>query len=281
MKVVYFHKKSLFGVLLPTLLSSTTAEQEVIYSENGKLSYTLTIEPVIYNNTETGLAQYLIGSNGEVGFPTLLVKPGDEISITLVNNLRREPCNMYLVPELWNQYHAVDRTNLHFHGLHISNLANPVETSIGPGQSYNYDFTIPEEHMGGTHWYHPHVAGSSSLQAGGGGAGMMIVQDLPGDLPKEYADLPELQWRIQFFNMTYLQTDYAADYTQRCRESCLPAENRGLCYEFFFEDGPLQGSYSTTISPDGLEYETTLINGVESPTIDMVGDQWYRIRMGK
>ena len=102
------------------IVAPSNDDVPVIYSENGKLTYTLTIGPVVYNDTDgTGLVQNLVGFNGIVGGPTIVVKPGDQIELTLINNLPEEPCSTYL-PEFWNEYHAVSHTNLHFHGLHIS-----------------------------------------------------------------------------------------------------------------------------------------------------------------
>jgi hypothetical protein len=112
---------------------------------------------------------------------------------------------------------------------------------------------------------------------------MLIIDDLEGDLPDDLLNLPDLNLRVQFLNFTYLQQDYATgtagSYVPLCQEFCLPAENRPNCSEYFFEDGPLEGEYNTTISPDGLEYETTLINGIEQPTLELTKDQWYRVRL--
>mmetsp|Transcript_17481 Transcript_17481/g.24108 ORF Transcript_17481/g.24108 Transcript_17481/m.24108 type:complete len:664 (-) Transcript_17481:245-2236(-) len=256
--------------------------QNAIYSSNGKLSTTLTIGEATYSNPETGLVQKVVGYNGQIGGPTLYAKPGDYVEITLINDLPAEPCNTF-VPEMFNAYHAVDITNIHFHGLHIPPTANPSHLEVRPGESHTFSFQIPEGHNGGTNWYHPHFPGSTSLQAGGGGVGLLVVEDLEGDLPEDMLNLPDLNLRVQFLNMTYLQYDYATgtsgSYVELCRQYCLPAENRHLCTEHFFENGPTEGAYNTTIAPDGLEYETTLVNGYERPTIDLVADQWYRARL--
>lgn len=140
-----------------------TDVQPTLKSENGKLELTLTIGEALYANIDTGLVQTLVGFNGIVGGPTLYVKPGDELTVTLINNLPKEPCDTN-VPEMFSQYHAVDITNLHFHGLHIPQEYHPMHLELRPGENYTYSFTIPAYHMGGTHWYHPHYPGSTSLQ---------------------------------------------------------------------------------------------------------------------
>lgn len=125
--------------------------QPTYRSEHGKLDVTLTIGEATYNNTATGLVQKVVGYNGQIGGPTLYVKPGDQLSITLINDLPSEPCNTF-VPEMFNSYHAVDITNLHFHGLHIPPRDNPNALEVRPGESHTYTINIPDGHSGGTHW---------------------------------------------------------------------------------------------------------------------------------
>ena len=131
--------------------------------------------------------------------------------------------------------------------------------------------------------YHPHFPGATTLHAGGGAVGMLIVEDLDVDLPNDILNLPDVNMRIQFLNFTYLQQDYATgqsySYVTLCQQFCLPVENRDQCREYFYQDGPTEGQYNTTLAPDGLEYETTLVNGVETPTIDIIAGQWYRSRI--
>jgi FtsP/CotA-like multicopper oxidase with cupredoxin domain len=254
--------------------------QPVYTSSDGELNVTLTIGEALFESSS--LVQKVVGYDGQLGGPTFRVKPGDTVRITLVNELPEEACNTS-VPEMWNQYHAISETNLHVHGLFVPASENPTFIKLLPGESYEYEIHVPESHQGGTHWYHPHIAGSTSLQAGGGALGLFIVEDLEGDLPEEITVLPEVNLRIQFFNFTYLQTDFAlgtsnSSYVELCRMHCLPAENRDGCYEYFFENGPDQGTYNTTPSPDGLEYETLTVNGVEQPTIQLTAGQWYRFR---
>lgn len=268
-----------------TVASATNVADDVqptLYSENGKLEVTLTIGEALYSNPDTGLVQRVVGYNGVIGGPTLYAQPGENIVLTLMNDLPPEPCNTF-VPELFNQYHAVDISNLHFHGLHIAESMNRNSLMIGPGQNYTYNIHIPEGHSGGTFWYHPHFPGSTTLQAGGGAIGMLIVKDLAGDLPDNIMNLPDLNLRVQFLNFTYLQQDYATgttgSYVPLCQQFGLPVDNRANCSEYFFENGPLEGEYNTTISPDGYEYETTLVNGVEQPTMQIRQNQWYRVRI--
>jgi len=106
--------------------------QPTLYSENGRLEIILSIGEALYENPTTGLKQRVVGYNGIIGGPTLYVQPGDDIVLLLKNDLPPEPCNTF-VPELFNQYHGVDLTNLHFHGLHIAETLNPNHLELRPG----------------------------------------------------------------------------------------------------------------------------------------------------
>ena len=109
------------------------------------------------------------------------------------------------------------------------------------------------------------------------------MEDLEGDIPEEILSLPDLNLRVQFLNMTYLQQDYATDtpgsYVPLCQQHGVPAKNRSLCHEYFFENGPQAGKYNTSIAPDGLEYETTLVNGMDQPDLEIEQNPWYRARI--
>ena len=106
-----------------------------------------------------------LGYNGAVPGPTWRVRPGDRLQVTLVNELD----------------HA---TNLHTHGLFVSpdgNGDNPF-IAVEPGQRFDYDIHLPEDHPPGLFWYHPHHHGTVADQIFGGLYGAIIVED-PTDLP--------------------------------------------------------------------------------------------------
>lgn len=98
--------------------------------------------------------------NDSLPGPTLRVGPGDTIRISLHNGL--------LAP-----------TNLHVHGLHVSpqgNSDNPF-VSVAPGETFDYEFTLPADHPPGTYWYHPHHHGHAADQVAGGLYGAIVVED--------------------------------------------------------------------------------------------------------
>lgn len=104
---------------------------------------------------------------GSIPGPTLRVRPGDNLKIALVNSLEEE------------------QTNLHVHGFHVSPRANSdnVFVHVMRGQTFNYEYQIPEDHAPGTYWYHPHTHGHSNAQVQAGLAGAIIIEGGLDELP--------------------------------------------------------------------------------------------------
>jgi FtsP/CotA-like multicopper oxidase with cupredoxin domain len=104
--------------------------------------------------------RYALTYNGTTPGPTLVVRPGDRVRLTLVNELD----------------HA---TNLHTHGLYVSPAAhhdNPFVT-VAPGARRTYTYDVTPEQRSLTAWYHPHAHGMVAWQVAGGLAGAIIVRD--------------------------------------------------------------------------------------------------------
>lgn len=116
--------------------------------------------------------------NGALVGPTIRVRPGERLVVRLSNGLGPELCDM---PAVHNRGRNANVTSLHTHGLHISPRAPGDEAlnEVHPGQSRNFVYNVPADHMGGTFWYHPHAHGADAEQAGGGAFGMLIVEDSP------------------------------------------------------------------------------------------------------
>jgi FtsP/CotA-like multicopper oxidase with cupredoxin domain len=111
-----------------------------------------------------------MGEGGDLGFgrlipgPTLRLVPGDRIKLKLTNCLNEE-------------------TNLHFHGLHVTPIANSdnVFLHLMQGDSYEFEVNVPPEHPTGLFWYHPHLHGVSSDQVERGLAGAIIIDPNPDE----------------------------------------------------------------------------------------------------
>ncbi|WP_144672157.1 multicopper oxidase family protein [Arthrobacter sp. U41] len=127
-------------------------------SADGRLQLTLDTAPgrVELGGRQTRALCY----NGTVPGPTLRLRPGDELSVRLVNGLN-EP------------------TNLHVHGLHVSpeDDADNVFRAVLPGQAFDYRYRLPPDHPPGVYWYHPHHHGMVADQIFAGLFGAIIVED--------------------------------------------------------------------------------------------------------
>eukprot|EP00732_Lithocolla_globosa_P000121 Lithocolla_globosa_v1_NODE_23_length_9337_cov_35.312756.p2 type:complete len:684 gc:universal NODE_23_length_9337_cov_35.312756:2147-96(-) len=162
------------------------APSRTYLSHNGKLDVTLDFDWLHYGGR---YSMNVRSWNGEIPGPTLRVRRGDIITLTLNNRLGKELGNRG-----HNEFQEPNCTNIHTHGLHISPLSpgDNVFTEVCAGESYTYTYEIPDWHQGGTHWYHPHFHGSSSLQVAGGAGGVIIVEDEPGDVPYPIAEMEEV-----------------------------------------------------------------------------------------
>jgi suppressor of ftsI len=137
-------------------------EPPVQLAENGVLETTLEAR----NDPAVGIGGMTY--NGLLPGPTLQLRPGDRLNVTLVNNLGGDP------------------TNLHVHGMHVSPSGNSdnVFLHVENGQSFDYEFDVPANHPAGLLWYHPHHHGDIMQQTAAGLAGAIIIEgdfdQLPG-----------------------------------------------------------------------------------------------------
>ena len=131
-----------------------------------------------YYNWTTGWGTYnvdgnaevqVITCNGQFPWPSVRVKQGDRLVVTLNNGF-------------------TDRnTTLHFHGLFMegtNQMDGPdmvTQCPVGPGSTFVYNFTVPSNR--GSYWYHSHTAG----QYMDGMKGTVVVEDpdFPFDYDKE------------------------------------------------------------------------------------------------
>lgn len=155
-------------------------EPEILRSSNGKLTVDL-----VAGYTEVsigGLRARLKTYNGTTPGPTLMVKPGDVITVNFTNNLG-------------------EMTNLHMHGFHVSPSGNSdnVFVEIANGETFTYQYTLSEDHPAGPFWYHPHHHGMAADQVFAGLYGAVIVEDL--------TDIPATEERVLVVSDISLQTD--------------------------------------------------------------------------
>lgn len=193
-------------------IGSTVAEPADIRSQNGELHVALTFHQ---STDPNGSARFCYLSEDGSQAPTVRVKPGDLVVITLKNEISPHANLAPAVPagksagsSMPTMNHAgpmpdacagggemsITATNIHFHGLFIPATCHAddvLKTSILPGEpAFEYRFRIPAGQPPGLYWYHPHMHGFSKVQVLGGASAALIVEGIERAVP-ELAGLPE------------------------------------------------------------------------------------------
>jgi FtsP/CotA-like multicopper oxidase with cupredoxin domain len=264
---------------------SAFSEPEVRQSHRGVLRTTLhacisTNEMLDQNAQPPEMVEFHPPTfEGTIPGPTLAVKPGDRLSILLVNDLPANPTN-----ERDNFFpHDENTLNLHTHGLTVSPLgiSDNIFREMKPGTTNLIHIDIPKDHPSGTYWYHTHKHGSVTYQFLGGMAGFLIVQGGEGtldtvpevaaakDVPMAFQVIRSLNdGRVVFVHEqaqqfgTYPFPDFTKD------PPVLPhTENQGL-WSTYGLDGqlPLEADGKTPAPPSRFSYTT---NGIANPTLHM------------
>lgn len=176
---------------------SDVAAPEELRSAKGELKVRLSFR----GEAASGRYCYIYGNTAQA--PTLRVKPGDRLSLTVNNDLDPLPADS------GPHHHGGDgessdggcsgnqitaaSTNLHFHGLNLPPTCHQdevIHTSIEPSRDFEYRVTIPTSQPAGLYWYHPHIHGYAEAQVLGGASGALVVEGIERDRP-EVAGLPE------------------------------------------------------------------------------------------
>jgi len=232
--------------------SAALQQPTIIDSENGLLDITLTLkyETWTLDGTSFALRNTRL-FDGKLPGNTLRISPGDTVKILYQNQLELQSG---AVNSGVNVFSYPDHSNIHFHGGHVSGElpSDDVTMKIPPQSSYQYETVFPANHMGGTHWMHPHVHGASTVQVGGGAACALIVKDEDGFLPIEVSNAAEVVLMIQDMNPEEL--------AEALEES---------------------GDSKTTIATDSNlpNRSFRIVNGQYQPSYDMTINTWYRFRM--
>jgi FtsP/CotA-like multicopper oxidase with cupredoxin domain len=201
-------------------VGSTVPEPEELRSKGGILRVELTYRNVM---DASGQMRYCYVSKDGSQAPTLRLKPGDELILSLKNELigrvqsmgQAQPSAQSTKPAVAKttgesakgnsmhmavQHSCASRdmtslsTNLHFHGLTVPPTCHEddvLNTMIQPGDpAFEYRFKIPADEPPGLYWYHPHIHGFTKAQVLGGASGALVIDGIER-ANRELAGLPE------------------------------------------------------------------------------------------
>ena len=179
---------------------SPIAQPQDVFSSNGVLNASFSFQSA----SSYGFVRYCYVYDGSLQSPTLRVRPGDELVLTLKNDI---PAAVTASPHVHTTTEPRPQgsgrcaggemseavTNLHFHGLSIPPTCGQDEvlhTLIQPSGIFEYRVRIPKDQPPGLYWYHPHPHGFSEAQVLGGASGALIVEGIERAHPP-VAGLPE------------------------------------------------------------------------------------------
>ena len=288
---------------------------------------------------EAGMYSY--SSSGLVG-PTIRVTPNTTLVVRLTNNAAKHATGAAgadlipprLPPHLAGTKDAANAlakasaamadaspysTNLHLHAIHASPNApgDDYTARVPPGQTRTYIYRISPDHQGGTHFYHPHLHGTTATQLGGAALGALIIEEAPGQLPEEVQALDELPILV----LTHVDMPRLVQAAMLQETTCIDTLTKTLTSLFAppedeeeeddDDDDRLQASTQrmTTRSAaaaaseaaaeaaevaaeaacrdevwslgpiSGQPVSAVLVNGQLQPTIKMEAGTWYRARL--
>ncbi len=182
---------------------STITAPEDLYSQQGILDVKFTYQTTTDQNGNT--LYCFVASDGAQS-PTLHIFPGDQLHITLTNNVpapASSSASMAAMPGMTitggpsSTCGAMTMTassvNIHYHGTNTPPTCHQdevIRTLINSGQTFQYDVQFPSDEPPGLYWYHPHVHGISEAAVQGGASGALIVEGIQNVNPM-VAGLPQ------------------------------------------------------------------------------------------
>ena len=124
--------------------------------------------------------------------PTLHVKPGDTLNLTVTNKIPPPPSGSATEPvsdvstTCGDKTMTVTSVNVHYHGTNTSPACHrdeAIHTVINSGQTFQYSLKFPPDQPPGLYWYHPHVHGLAEAAVQGGASGAIIVSGIENVQP--------------------------------------------------------------------------------------------------
>jgi hypothetical protein len=140
--------------------------------KNWDVTFTVRTETVHTGPVSFTSRLYCIKLNCYYPAPTIQVRPGENLTITLVNALGDEPIDNST--DL-NNMRNPNTTNFYVHGLHIDPTSNSPLRRVKPGESKEWTLSVQPNHAPGHHWYYSNSRGAAALHLMGGLFGSIFV----------------------------------------------------------------------------------------------------------
>ena len=191
---------------------SSLVEAKDLFSKHGVLKVTLSYKTRV---DADGNTLFCFMSEDGAQSPTLHVWPGDELLITLKNELPSSttpsfkkhemkgmsgmgsmPTPEMSISGLQNCGGMVmtdSSVNIHYHGTNTPPKCHQdevIKTLVNAGETFEYDVHFPYDEPAGLYWYHPHIHGISEAAVQGGASGAIIVEGIE-NINHDVAGLPE------------------------------------------------------------------------------------------
>jgi FtsP/CotA-like multicopper oxidase with cupredoxin domain len=188
---------------------SQLVEAPDLFSSHGILKVNFTYKTRV---DADGNTLYCFTTDDGLQSPTLHVHPGDELIISLKNDLpssmtpsfkKSMPGMNMQGPELivsgpgqancGNMMMTDTSVNIHYHGTNTPPICHQdevIKTLINAGETFQYDVHFPYDEPPGLYWYHPHVHGIAEAAVQGGASGAIVVEGIE-NINHDVAGLPE------------------------------------------------------------------------------------------
>jgi FtsP/CotA-like multicopper oxidase with cupredoxin domain len=175
---------------------SLVSQPEDLFSQDGVLKLTLSYRTSL---DPSGNSLFCYGLPDGNQSPTLHLKPGDRLVLTLKNETPAPSSADSMAMQIPQAQICGDSemngasTNLHFHGANIAPTCHQddvLHTLVNSGSSFTYDIRFPKDEPPGLYWYHPHIHGISESAVLGGASGAIVIEGLENAQP-DVAGLPQ------------------------------------------------------------------------------------------
>jgi FtsP/CotA-like multicopper oxidase with cupredoxin domain len=165
-----------------------------LFSQNGTLNVAFDYYTTVDSD---GRSLFCFVTPDGLQSPTLHVKPGDSLNVTVTNMVPAPPAGSPTegVPSkpCGDTTMTMTAVNMHFHGTNTSPACHGdqvIHTLVNSGESFQYSLQFPANEPPGLYWYHPHVHGVAEAAVQGGASGAIIVDGIQNAQPA-VAGLPE------------------------------------------------------------------------------------------